>query len=109
MTMNFGTDKIYYGVMYSKYLKHNLPQATGTLFLANADKDNKQKRKWHQLGLCNVYCKACDRLMVIPYADEQTLKAKSFTCPSCGRTHHWPEKSGEALQQKGNRCPLHWN
>lgn len=87
MTMNFGADKIYYGVMYSKYLKHNLPQATGTLFLANADKDNKQKRKWHQLGLCNVYCKACDRLMVIPYADEQTLKAKSFTCPSCGRTH----------------------
>ncbi len=87
MKLNFGITKIYYGVMYNQFLKRDLPQATGTLFIAEADTKNKQKRKWHICGISNVYCKACSCLMVIPNAGRMVRTHKSFTCPSCGRTH----------------------
>lgn len=87
MTLNFGATKIYYTVMYNKRLKWNLPQATGTLFISEADTKNRQKRNWHTCGVQNVYCKACDCLMVIPNAERMVRIQKSFTCPSCGRTH----------------------
>lgn len=85
--LHFGTEKIYYGIIFGKYLKSNLPQGTTTLFIGNADGENKLKRKWHRYGVCNIFCKGCDCLMVIPNADELARKNKGFTCPSCGTFH----------------------
>lgn len=87
MTLNFGTNKIYYGYMGNQLLKHNLPQGTMTLLVASADSKNKQGRKWHTHGFCNIYCKACDCLMVVPNAENLIEKQKQWTCPSCGKTH----------------------
>ena len=88
LKLSFGKEKIYYGVMFNRYIRHDLPQGTNTLFMNVADKENKQNRTYHRcFGVTNVFCRGCDTFMVIPHAIDLAIKQKGFKCPSCGHFH----------------------
>ena len=88
LKLSFGKEKIYYGVMYNRYIRHDLPQGSYTLFMNLADKDNKQNRNFHRhYGVTNIYCRGCETLMVVPNAINLAIGEKGFKCPSCGHFH----------------------
>ena len=73
----------YWGTIVKRTLSTNTP----TLYLAHADTQNKQQRKWHKSSVTNCYCRACDTLMVVPGAIDNLLSRKAIFCPSCGYQH----------------------
>lgn len=103
MALNLFDKGIFATVGYwGSILKHNLAPNTPTLFLAHADTQNKQQRKWHASSVTNCYCRACDTLMVIPGAMDNIQHNKFIVCPSCGHIH----KISNVLMTEDSSLPL---